>query len=422
MRRCGSCAMTRLALEHAPAAAVPLRFLGSVPGWGLVAGLLLLWQGGALLQSRWAPGTVALVHVWTLGVLGNAMLGSLWQFLPVVAGARLPDARVGLRLHALFNLGLAIFVACLLGGWTRGVIVASGMLAATLLILAACMLLGLLRAGFDAALRRALAAPLLALAITAGLGLLLALGTAGEVALPLPRLTDLHAALGLLAWILGLTVAVGSVVMPMFQGAPPLPPWLVAQLPWALLGLSLLTGLLWLGGLAGWPLRGLGVAAGVGMGLGLVWLQRRARHVRNLPLRRGWTAAALALAGGGLWLALPGDGLTVGALVLGLGLPLLVVAMLLEIRSFLAWLGLQRRCGRGVHLPGIHRLLPDRDKHLALGLQLAAGLLLVLATRWPELARLAGLFLCLAHLALLLVFGRMRRRIEAFALRREVPA
>ena len=78
--------MVRLALERAPDVADPGRFLRSVPAWGARAGLMLLAEGGALLASRWSPATVAVVPVFTLGVLGNALFGSLLQFLPAAAG------------------------------------------------------------------------------------------------------------------------------------------------------------------------------------------------------------------------------------------------------------------------------------------------------------------------------------------------
>ena len=86
--------MTGLALTRAPPAPRPLRFLLSAPLWGVFAGLLLAASPEALAGGRWAPPAVALVHVFTLGVLGNAMLGSLLQFLPVAASTPVPGVRL----------------------------------------------------------------------------------------------------------------------------------------------------------------------------------------------------------------------------------------------------------------------------------------------------------------------------------------
>ena len=80
--------MSALALAGAPPATRPLRFLLTSPLWGVLAGLMLLLDP-LVLGGRWAPPAVALVHVFTLGVLGNAMLGSLLQFLPVAAATPL---------------------------------------------------------------------------------------------------------------------------------------------------------------------------------------------------------------------------------------------------------------------------------------------------------------------------------------------
>ena len=81
--------MPKLRLDQAPPATLPLRFLLAMPCWGMAGGVLLLVDADAALLSRWHPATLALVHVWTLGVLGNAMLGSLLQFLPAAVGASL---------------------------------------------------------------------------------------------------------------------------------------------------------------------------------------------------------------------------------------------------------------------------------------------------------------------------------------------
>ena len=155
--------MARLALEHAPAPAAPLRFLAVAPAWGLLAGLLLLWQGEALLQTRWSPATVGFVHLLTLGVLGNAMLGSLWQFLPVVAGVRMPGPRMATAIHAGLNLGLLGFATALLAGPRALLLPASGLMVASLLVFALGVLRALWRAGLSARLRRALLAPMSAL-------------------------------------------------------------------------------------------------------------------------------------------------------------------------------------------------------------------------------------------------------------------
>src|SRR6185312_17183962 len=110
--------MTKLRLDRAPAAPLPLRFLLTVPLWGVLAGVLLIVDGDVALRTRWQPATLALVHVFTLGVLGNVMFGSVLQFLPAAAGVRVRGGvRLGRLLHAVFNLGVLLLVAGLHEGW-----------------------------------------------------------------------------------------------------------------------------------------------------------------------------------------------------------------------------------------------------------------------------------------------------------------
>ena len=83
----------KLAFEHTPGLALPLRFLLAAPWFGALAGLLLVWQGADAMSTRWAPATLAVTHLLTLGFLGMAMAGSLLQMVPVVAGVELRWAR-----------------------------------------------------------------------------------------------------------------------------------------------------------------------------------------------------------------------------------------------------------------------------------------------------------------------------------------
>ena len=105
--------MSGLAFAQAPPPRHPLRFLLTALAWGAFAGLWLAVQGSELLASRWSPATVAWVHLFTLGVLGNALVGSVTQFLPVALGSPLPMARRAPWLHGLFNAGLIAFFLAL---------------------------------------------------------------------------------------------------------------------------------------------------------------------------------------------------------------------------------------------------------------------------------------------------------------------
>jgi hypothetical protein len=394
--------MAKLATQQAPAPAVPRRFLLSASAWGVIAGALLAFDGGAALASRWSGATLALVHALALGFLGNAMFGSLLQFLPVAAGVRVRGGRgAALWLHGLLNVGALLLVAAfrwpaLLTPQWGGMV-----LAMAFVLLAALVLPGMRAAEGQRFLRWGMGGAVVAALVAAALGLSLALALSGRWTLPLAPLTDAHAGWGVLGWVLALLAAVARVVMPMFQGTSTTSTR--AQGAWqAALYVLLLAALLMAS--RGVALPGLRIGAGL-LGLAFamagLWLQLRAPKLRDAPLTLFWRAGFVALAAAACALLAGGEAnaLPAGVLALGIGLPLLVTGMQLEIVAFLGWIGLQRRCGRGVRLPGVQLLLPERDKATVLALHGASALALLAALARPAAAHAAGLALALAHAA-----------------------
>jgi len=420
--------MAQLALERAPPASVPLRFLHLAPAWGVLAAALLIKDGGALLASRWSLATVALVHVFTLGVLGNAMLGSLLQFLPVAAESPPRLGRVQRWLPLAYNVGVLGLVGGLLR-WPVLLVPAGGLLAATLATFALGALAGLRFDGRQHLLRGGLALALLMLLATALLGLVLVLGLVGWLAVSLPRLVDVHAAVGVLGGVVLLAGSVGSVVLPMFQGtAPPPRGLLAAWIAGLLAALVLATGLRWMerpvamGAVLALPLAAFAI--------GVLVLQWRAPHPRNPTLVRAWRLGAFALliaatcAGAAPWWPQPRLPLVGGVLVIAIGLPALVLGMTLEIAAFLAWLELQGARPRGQRVPGVDALMPERRKARLLAWHLVAALALIVAVAWPRDAgvRGAGLVLALAHGATLFELHALRRRVRGIAAGLRQPA
>lgn len=411
--------MARLALDQAPTPAGPARFFGSVPVWGAFAGALLLVTGPALLQSRWSPATVALVHVFTLGVIGNAMFGGVLQFLPAAAGVRVRggNSLPGL-LHAALNAGSLALVAGLL--WPSAFLRGAGALLLGIAFtgLVAATLPGLMSRVRDSLLHAGIALSLVAGLATAVLGGLLVAALSGQVQIPIARWTDLHAATGVLGWALGLVAAIGRVVMPMFQGTPEMPARVqVAWLATVVLALAV-AGPAWAVAEAGGPLRVLAAAAMLAMAGGGLWLQSRStsRRSAGAALTGFWRTGFIALAAAGGLVFVGGHAVLAGVFALGIGLPMLVLGMLLEIAAFLGWITLHRHCGRGRQLPGVQRLLPAGRRLFVLRAFGLASAALFGAALWPEaLARVAGGLLLAANLALALILLGLRRDMRRFA-------
>ena len=389
--------MSGLAFASAPRPSLPMRFLVAALAWGAVAGLWLAWQGEIALLSRWTPATLVLVHVFALGLLGNAMLGSLVQFLPVAAGSPLPGTRVVPWLHAAFNAGLALLLATFAASSHALALPAGGLLGGSLAIFALLALAAVIRGKGARVVREGIGLALLALIVTAALGLLLLAARTGWRGPAAAGMVDVHAAFGVIGWVLGLLVAVGGVTLPMLQGTRALPvpalrTWQVASV--LTLGIAVATladvvpGSAWR--LAAWPPAAFALTVYV--------LQARAPHRRNPVLRRFWQAGCACLFAASLLALRPDVPLVpLGVLVLGVGLPLLVVGMALEITAFLTWIALRQRVPRGVRVPGVGSLFEEADRRRAFVLHAVAGAWLVAAAFAPALARSAGLAIALAY-------------------------
>ena len=397
--------MSKLTLSQAPPPARPLRWLLSAPVWGMSAGIWLLWHGESALTGRWSLQTVALVHLFTLGVLGNAMLGSLLQFVPVAAEGRLPLQGSLPWLHTAFNVGLMLFVFALDAGARPGVMaLAAILLALSPFAFALAALPSLLRGGAQRVVRAGIGFALCMLLLTVVLGVMLVGVLRGDIAWPLDRLADVHALFGLLGWVVGLMVAVGSITLPMFQGTTAIPGrWLAGWM--AVCGTGLAAGAWWY--LAGGTQTVLVLAvapAALSFTAASLWLPWRAPRKRTTSLVLFWRFGSLALGIAcvlGLFIAhgqvSPRWVMLAGMLGLGIGLPAMLAGMQLEIVSFLAWIGLRQDCPRGVRIPGAGSLLPEHEKRMALMAHLIAAPVLCCAAWWPLMACVAGVLVLLAH-------------------------
>ena len=389
--------MSGLAFASAPRPSLPMRFLIAALAWGAVAGLWLAWQGEITLLSRWTPATLVLVHVFALGLLGNTMLGSLVQFLPVAAGSPLPGTRVVPWLHAAFNAGLVLLLATFAASSHALALPAGGLLGGSLAIFVLLALVAVIRGKGARVVREGIGLALLASIATAALGLLLLAARTGWRGPAAAGMVDVHAAFGVIGWVLGLLAAVGGVTLPMLQGTRALPTpalrtWQIALVLTLGIGVATLADVLpdsaWR--LAAWPPAAFALAVCV--------LQARAPHRRNPVLRRFWQAGCACLFAASLLALRPDVPLVpVGVLVLGVGLPLLVVGMALEITAFLTWIALRQRVPRGVRVPGVGSLFEEADRRRAFVLHAVAGAWLVAAAFAPALARSAGLAIALAY-------------------------
>ncbi|WP_371325174.1 hypothetical protein VX159_06570 [Dechloromonas sp. ZY10] len=401
-----------LSFENAPPFAAPLRFFITAPLLAALAGLILVWQGGDLLSSRWHPGLLAATHLLTVGFMLMVMLGALIQILPVVAGANLRQPlQLARGLHPLLLLGALMLAAGLLfgrPGWLQ--------LAAALLLSAGGWFIhsavqALWRVPLTSPTIAGLKLALPALALSLLLGGGLALTLAGGWAWPVSGVTDLHAGWALGAWATVLLAAVAYVVVPMFQLTPGYPARAGWLFPWAMCGVVLFWSLAEIFRFAAAGLLARQLAAGLGLAFAVqtLYLQGQRRRARPDAIYRFWQGGLLCAVFALLLLltvnALPeafawaGWPVLIGVLLLPGAFVAFISGMLYKIVPFLAWMHLQNAGQGKVSAPSMGKLLPERDALLQSRLYFTAMLLLLLAVFFPDwLARPAGLSFAAAML------------------------
>ncbi len=404
-----------LSFDQAPPLDAPLRFFLTAPLFAVFAGLLLLWGGPDIFASRWTPDALALTHLITAGFMLQAMLGALFQLLPVVAGANMPRPRlVAGIVHALLTAGTLLLVVGFLrfeSHWFRLAVLFLGAGTGLFIVAAAGALHGIPSASPTI---RGLKLSLAGLAVTVGFGLLLAASLGWAFDLPLARLTDIHLGWGLVAWGCALLAAVGYVVVPMFQLTPSYPLWFGRAFSFAAPAVAFA----WtLAELLEWQILGTVLAALVvltaagfaGITLHLQWRSKRARlDVTQVYWRVAMVSALVAAA---LWLAAmllpvlaewPGWPLLFAVLLLHGGFMSVIVGMFYKIVPFLVWLHLQN-AGRGrLMAPNMKKVLAEKSMEGQMRAHFATLALLVAAVIWPAwLIYPAGFALVLANAWLL---------------------
>ena len=406
--------VTALSLEQTPPLSVPLRFFLTAPVFVVAAAIVLLWNGHAALDSRWTPPLLAATHFLTLGFLTMIMAGAIQQLLPVLMASPVPRPRLtSAVIHLVLTLGTLSLGAGMLtgkGGLFLGALVVLG---AGLIFFVLMVMFCLFQARSSHATVFVMGLAVIALLVTAGLGILLAAGH-GLDSVPLFRtLTDLHLLWGMLGWVGLLVIGVAYQVVPMFQLTPNYPGLLMRWLPRILFaGLSIWgMGLLfpeerkWLQWIGGGGVVG-SFAAFSFMTLRLQ--QQRRRRLSDINIDFWRLALVCLLAAMGLWTAqgflqLPQTELLLGVLLVA-GFAMSVVSgMLYKIVPFLVWLHLNnymQATGRwGEQIPNMKQILPSQRSRLQFWLQFSALLLLLLAAVWP------GPFIRPAALTMLAAFS-----------------
>lgn len=403
-----------LSTDQAPPLRVPVQFFVLVPLAFIVAGAFLALGGRGPFTSSWLPTTLALTHVLTLGGLGAAVLGALYQMVPVVAGRPVPRPGLSHGVLGLYTLGATALVTGFALLHPALVGVGGAALLSALLLFIAPVGWAVARGPASNATVAGMRAAVGALAVLVALGVRLAAGHAG-LPMPADRVSLLlaHAGLGVLGVAGGLIAAIGWQVVPMFFLAPAVPTRWTRGVAWMHATACVAAICMALAGLgAGW------VAAALAPAALAVWGLQPALQLRALAARKRRRSDAsldfwrLGLASGAACLPLaalaaltdwgPAPMLLGFVALWGWALAL-VHGMLTRIVPFLAWFHAVARPGADV---GAIAPMRQRwtDARVSLGLRCHAAALLLgvvgLALDADAALRLAGVAMTGAGLVL----------------------
>ena len=390
-----------LSLQQAPPFSVPARFLVSAPLFGLIAALVLLWSGPDMISHRWTPEILAVTHFLTLGFLAMSMLGAMMQLMPVLMGMVIPRA---VLFSSIIHTPLFLGSLCLGLAWLLQInqlfIVAMVLLGFSFTAFTVVAIDRLLRSASRHVTRDMMILALLALLITACLGIYLSMGHSVQT-FPLARqLTDLHLSWGLFGWVLLLIMAVAYQVVPMFQITDEYP---VLHQRW--MGWSVFTALTGLSLTYIWPIETIRFLFNILLAscllifaLTTLWvLHKRRRQLADTTMRF-WQLAMISLLLLTLsWLIPTLMNVDLPVFLLGVlmihGFAMTTInGMMYKIMPFIIWLHLSvhnknlRDKGKResqVKVPHMRKIIPEAAGHWQFRCHLSSLVLLVMATIWP---------------------------------------
>ncbi|MCK9371917.1 MAG: hypothetical protein M0P91_01865 [Sulfuricurvum sp.] len=214
-----------LSLDQAPPISVVLRFFMSVPLFGLLLSALMGFAPIEILTPN-HPLSLAAIHLMFLGIITMSMIGALFQMQSVLGGRPIPyPVGNGWIIHTLFTIGVLSLAGAFVFDLPPLFVIAAVMLGAAVLY-AANLVLPLLFGGITHDTLRGMRLSLIALALTAILGIIMAVSYANATFSPShDTIRTSHYSLGLIGWIAPLIIAVAFQVVEMFYVTTPYSPW-----------------------------------------------------------------------------------------------------------------------------------------------------------------------------------------------------
>lgn len=394
-----------LSLDQAPPISVVMRFFISVPFFGFLVSALMVFAPAEVLTPN-HPLSLAAIHLIFLGIVTMSMIGALFQMQSVLGGRPiLHPVGNGLIIHTLLMIGIFSLSGAFIFTLSPLFILAAVMLGAAILY-AANLVLPLLFGGITHDTLRGMRLALIALSITALLGIVMAVSFANGTFSPAHEaIRSSHYSLGLIGWIGALIIAVAFQVVEMFYVTPPYRPWYKRN-AFRIIALSLIAKIAWLFFALPYPWIIEGVLAVL-----LTWfviitarrLQMRKRRVSDVSIWFWGTGVALLQASIFAHIGYLGSGISsleaVALIGFGLFAFSIILGMMGKIVPFLVWFHLNAQ--GYMDAPIMSNVIPQRRLKTAFWLFVCTLFLALSSPFYPAALSIAGVFSALLFAAVL---------------------
>ncbi len=285
-----------LSLEQAPPISVVLRFFLTVPFFGLLLTCCMFIYPTEVLTPL-HPYSLAAVHLMFLGVVSMSMIGALFQMQSVLGGRAIPaPSGNALIIHTFLTIG----ILTLAGGFVFAspvLFTLASVLLGAAIVYTANLVLPLLFGGVVHDTLRGMRLSLIALTLTAVLGIIMASSHASSsFGFHHDMIRTSHYSLGLVGWIGALIIAVAFQVIEMFYVTTSYSAWCKRN-TFRILGAALVLKIafVFLGWAYGWVFDLTMAALLIGFAVTtLKKLRERKRRVSDVSIRF-WTFGTVLL-------------------------------------------------------------------------------------------------------------------------------
>ncbi|MCX6072831.1 MAG: hypothetical protein NTY39_00725 [Campylobacterales bacterium] len=234
-----------LSLDQAPPISVVLRFFLTLPVFGLILSLFMIFFPIEILTPN-HPFSLAGIHLLFLGMISMGMIGALFQMQSVLGGAPIPSPLGNsIIIHTLLSAGILALAGAFILQLPELFIIAAVLLGSGIVYFAQILLPLLLgKMGHDTL--KGMRFALFSLLITAILGVVMASSYAnGNFENTHAAIKASHYSIGLIGWVAALIIYVAFQVVEMFYVTTPYSDWCKNNVK-RILGISLLLKVIWL--------------------------------------------------------------------------------------------------------------------------------------------------------------------------------